>query len=245
MARENPISINVYKRHIRLYRYLNDTWIFTTLIRPMLDERVTKFENNTPKGKRYYTVPKERSHVLSRRTNQDVAQIFRSQYQKGIFESNIISIISKIEAFIQDCMIITILNIPEKISIISEKGGIPFELFLKHDDKNDILRSYVTVLCSNLLFSKPNEYMDKFCKLLSISLDIDIINQYIESKASRDIIIHNTGKINKLYIEKSGKYSRGEEGDELIIDLKYFKKTVILAKKLSGSIQAKVEAKYG
>ncbi len=39
MARESSVSKEIYTRHIRLTRYLNDAWIFTELLRPELDAR--------------------------------------------------------------------------------------------------------------------------------------------------------------------------------------------------------------
>jgi hypothetical protein len=34
MARNSAVSKAIYTRHIRLYRLLNDAWIFTELLRP-------------------------------------------------------------------------------------------------------------------------------------------------------------------------------------------------------------------
>jgi hypothetical protein len=36
MSRNHSVSIAIYNRHIRLFRYLNDAWIFTMLMRPGL-----------------------------------------------------------------------------------------------------------------------------------------------------------------------------------------------------------------
>jgi hypothetical protein len=91
----------------------------------------------------------------------------------------------------------------------------------------------------------PDEYMSKTKEVLSIEIDDEIINDYIEIKASRDIIIHNLGEINRLYVDKAGKKARGAVGDELVIDNKYFKHVLITAKSLSGTIQREVERVYG
>ena len=94
------------------------------------------------------------------------------------------------------------------------------------------------------MFGKPADYIDKTAKVLSIEIDEDTIIDFIEIKASRDIIIHNKGVINRLYVEKAGGRRRGEAGDELVIDETYFRHVVVTLKKLSGAIQSNTEAAY-
>ncbi len=94
------------------------------------------------------------------------------------------------------------------------------------------------------MFGKPSDYLDKAEKVLAIELDTDLVRSFIEIKASRDIIIHNNGVINKVYVEKAGEKRRGEVGDELAIDQDYFRQVIITLKKLSGSIQSNTEAVY-
>ena len=62
------------------------------------------------------------------------------------------------------------------------------------------------------MFAKPKDYIDAFRKILSINLNDDLVSDYIEIKASRDIIVHNLGEINKLYIDKAGSKARGVDG---------------------------------
>lgn len=42
---------------------------------------------------------------------------------RGVFETNIISVVSCVEAFIQDCMFAAIKAHPEKLSLIAGKSG--------------------------------------------------------------------------------------------------------------------------
>lgn len=67
---------------------------------------------------------------------------------------------------------------------------------------------------------------------------------FVEIKASRDIIIHNSGLINKLYVEKAGDKSRGDAGEELVIDDAYFRHVIVTLKALAGAIQSQTEAVY-
>jgi hypothetical protein len=241
--RTHPVSIGVYKRHIRLFRYLNDAWIFTELMRPELKRRADELRNSKSKLKRKYPVPKRDKSVTSMRRDSDVGQVFQAQYERGIFETHIISIVSRVEAFIQECLIIAIRDQPRKLGILGDKG-IPLELFLEHASHDDLLESFIALRCQDLMFGKPAEYLAKVLKVLSIEIGDDILQAYIEMKASRDVIIHNQGEINQLYVDKAGDKKRGAVGDELIVDADYFEDVIKNAKRLSGAIQRKTELKY-
>lgn len=244
MTRSHTISIQIYRKHINLFRYLNDIWIFTQLTRPELKRRGEELQCSVSKAKKKYPVPKRDRAVVSKRRDSDVGKIFVSQYERGVFESNIISIVSRIEAFIQDCLAITIADQPEKLSII-EKSGIPLDLFLAHEDRAALLERLIAMRCQELMFARPADYLAKVAQVLSIKIPNDRIENYIELKATRDILIHNQGVINRLYIDKAGSKARGQVGDPLIIDEDYFGEAVMAGKALSGAIQSETEKKYG
>lgn len=244
MARNSAVSKEIYTRHIRLYRLLNDAWIFTELLRPDLKERAEKLRASKSKVKRPYKVPKRDSNVISKRRDEDIGLIFCAQHDRGIFETNIVSLVSRAEAFIQDSIAIVATAHPQKLSVLADKAGIPLDLFLEHEEREDVIRRFVAMKCEGLMFGKPSEYLEKAAKVLTIELDADVVKAFVEIKASRDIIIHNSGRINKLYIEKAGDQCRGKEGEELVIDRAYFRHVVVMLKRLSGEIQSKAEEKY-
>lgn len=244
MARNSGVSNRVYRRHIQLYRYLNDAWIFTDQLSPHLKERAIELRESTRKGKRWHEVPKGNRTVESRRTDADIGQLYHAQFERGIYETNIVSIVSRTEAHLLECLNVVIAEHPRKLSIIADRAGIPVDLFLEHEDRDVVLERYIASRCETLMFGKPKDYIETFKKVLSIQLGDDLVSDYIEIKASRDIIVHNLGAINKLYIDKAGDKARGDEGEELVIDKQYFKHVVTTVKKLSGSIQSETERVY-
>lgn len=219
-------------------------WIFTALTRPDLKKIADRLLSSKSKSKKKYPVPKKDRTVLSKRYDNDVGLIFQRQYNHGIFETNIVSIVSRVEAFIQECMIVAIRDQPKKLSIVGERSGIPLDLFMEHTDHDDILERYVNLRCQDLMFGKPADYLNKAAKILSIEIDDDIVSNYVEMKASRDVIVHNNGKINQIYIDKVGRKSRGKAGENLIVDEDYFEEIVMNSKILSGTIQRETEEKY-
>jgi hypothetical protein len=243
VARTHQVSIAIYRLHLAMFRYLNDAWIFTALARPELKHQSDALLASKSKTKRSYPVPKKDRSVTSRRTDKDVGDVFKAQYERGIFETQIISIVSRIEAFIQDCLFEAIRFEPKKLPVLGDRG-IPIDLFLAHKDRDDLLESLVAQRCQDLMFGKPADYLAKVQKVLSIEIDNGILAAYIEMKASRDVIIHNGGRINQIYKDKALTQARGDVGEELVIDADYFGDVIINTKLLSGAIQRETEKTY-
>ncbi|MBP0597732.1 hypothetical protein J8I26_06445 [Herbaspirillum sp. LeCh32-8] len=243
--RDSPVSIGIYRKHIALYRYLNNAWIFTDLLRPSLKSQAKLLLESKSKAKRRYSVPKRSGVVFSRRLDKDIGTLFTSQHDRGIFETNIISMVSRVEAFIQDCIALVAISHPKKLGLLVDgKTGVPLDLFLGTESREEVIRRFAIMKSEELMYSKPAEYMRKTGEVLSIELDADLLTDFFEIKASRDIIVHNSGLINDSYLKKAGNKSRGNQGEELKIDATYFRHVLVTLKKLSGSIQMKTEEVY-
>ncbi len=246
VARTNPISIDVYRRHIQLYRFLNDTYIFVTLIRPGLKDQAEKFGSSASKAKKPYRVPKKGSFVTSKRRDADIHRLLATQHNRGLFESLISGIISRVEAFLVECLEIAVSAHPGKLSVLmDDRQGVPLDVFLGGSTKEDIVAEMVRLKAENLTYLPPAKYIERLEKVLSIDLDDAVVKDFIEAKASRDIIVHGTGVINSTYLTKAGDRARGKPRELLPIDLKYFQHVVVTAKRLSGDIAHKVEQQFG
>lgn len=244
MARNSEVSKSIYRKHIALYRYINNAWIFSDLVEPDLRKRADELRSSNSDVKRGYKAPKKSGWTMSKRRDRDIGQLFQAQFERGVFETNIVSMVSRTEAFIQDCVAVVACAHPKKLSILADKGGVPIDLVLEHEDRNDLIKRFVSLKCESLMFAKPRDYLDRASKILSIQLEPDTVNAYIEIKASRDIIVHGSGIANKVYLEKSGDAARVDIGKELPINRNYFKTVVVVLKKLSGEIQSKTEAVF-
>lgn len=224
MKNVNSVDIarQVYRKHIRFYRYLNDAYIFITLINPVVKEKAELLTNSNDKKKHHYDVPKKGATTLSRRTNQDVGAVLNAYYIRGIFESAIVSVVSRMESLLQDILFIVIRQYPNKIGILGEKAEVPLSLILKSSGIDQILETHIRHRCEELMFLTPKDYVEKFKKVISIDLEPNLVEDIIEIKASRDLIVHGTGQINEIYVKKAAAKARGNIGDELIIDSEYF-----------------------
>ena len=86
MTRKSKVSKAIYRKHIALYRYINDAWIFADLIEPDLQARAKQLRGSKTNVKRGYKAPKKSGWTVSKRRNQDIGRLFQAQFERGIFE---------------------------------------------------------------------------------------------------------------------------------------------------------------
>ena len=244
MARENLVSKKIYKKHLAFYRHINDSWIFIDLVRPYLKKRGKRLIESPSNAKKPYQTPKKGGWVTNKRRDKYIGEIYKKQHNRGFYETNIVSIVSHFEAFIQDCVSIAACAYPDKLKLLSYKTGVPVDLLLENENREDLIQRFVALKCDQLMFSKPKDYLERASKVLSIVLERESISAFIEIKATRDIIVHGGGIASKVYLEKAGNQARAGLGDELPIDRNYFINVVRNLKKISGEIQRKTEDKY-
>ena len=62
------------------------------------------------------------------------------------------------------------------------------------------------------------------------------IERFAECKASRDVLVHNKGTANKVYLAKAGKLARFQEGERVTIPDDYHGETWELLQKLVADL---------
>jgi len=96
-----------------------------------------------------------------------------------------------------------------------------------------------------VFYGPPERYFAYVQTILSIEIEKELKDSFAEMKASRDIIVHNSGIANDLYIAKSGKKARARPGDRLQINRAYFEGATHTMKRLIHSVYAKSLDQFG
>jgi len=245
MTINSAISKKIYREHVKLYRHINDEYTFLSIIIPHLKKEAESFLAKPPKEKSTFRVVKKGKTVISRRKNIYITNMLQQRIDRGLFETVIISLVSRVETHLQECMRHVIDTYPEKISVLAgEKATIPLEQVLIAKDREQVLSDYIEQKCMNLMFMLPQDYIARFEKLMSIELPAKLISEYIEIKATRDIIIHGDGVANNIYLQKAKEFARADIGEDISIDRPYFNHVVETLKKFAGAIMSRVEQKY-
>ncbi|HJR09002.1 MAG TPA: hypothetical protein VJ842_17215 [Pyrinomonadaceae bacterium] len=63
-------------------------------------------------------------------------------------------------------------------------------------------------------------------------------------KATRDLLIHNSGVINDVYLSKVEAKKRGERGERILINAGYFDHCISTLKRLSGIVKRDIEIAF-
>ena len=95
-----------------------------------------------------------------------------------------------------------------------------------------------------VFYAEPKDYLSYFESITGVVIPETLFLSFVETKATRDLIIHNSGKVNDLYLRKSGKSARGKPGTIIPLNEDYFGNCISVMKSISDEIDKQVSAKY-
>ncbi|MFH1636232.1 MAG: hypothetical protein ABIG63_19765, partial [Chloroflexota bacterium] len=137
---------------------------------------------------------------------------------------------------------------PQKLTLnvqgIQAERNVPIEVLLQSDNLENVLTEVIRRRISAVSYASPKAYLEYLNNVAGIKTSDPAFLNYLEIKAARDVIVHNAGIINDVYIQKAGDKSRGNIGDRLVIDSDYFDHCVATLKRVSGIIQRDVEKNF-
>ncbi|MBO9681471.1 MAG: hypothetical protein J7502_02155 [Flavisolibacter sp.] len=253
MKRERTALYNkLYKLHLRIVKELNNSHLFVQKVIPLIQEEVDKLNNSTHKDDRVYHVPARKGKFYNTeafRTDLELKHILYNIAEHELYENLLVTNISKFEGYIFKSLNEVIEAYPEKLQIniagISSVKNVPIEVVLSSSSHKEILSYLIKEKLVAISYAKPNDYLKFIEQALSVKLENnECFQDYIEMKATRDLIVHNSGIINDVYIVKSGKKGRGSVGERIIVDKSYFDMSIGTMKRISGIIKRDTEKKF-
>jgi hypothetical protein len=114
---------------------------------------------------------------------------------------------------------------------------------IKADDKDELMRILIPEHMELVFRQRPSDYMKYVVESLGVQDDKSFLDYY-ELGATRDLVVHNSGVINEIYLQKGGKKARSEFGERLTVNKKYFYGAFAKMKRVSGAIKQDGERKY-
>jgi hypothetical protein len=115
---------------------------------------------------------------------------------------------------------------------------------LNSPDKDTIADAVIDKELNEIKYEKVADWFAYFEKLARIGYPgSDEIETLGEIKASRDILVHNKGIVNHLYLWRAGKKSRFKEGEYLEIPEYYHRECWQFFKKLISTFASQVLSK--
>lgn len=206
----------------------------------------TTFQIDVPSTKKSKT-------TTIRRKPDAIKVIIANRIETKEVLQSIVFAISMTEDYINDVLTLIMEAYPLKL-LISAKGNQQTGNSAKSINLSDLIEvaSAEAIFCDqakirarDALYGTPEQYAKYMTAVLGFELPQDILDKYVETKATRDLYIHGDGKINSIYLSKVGNLSRGLEGELASLNQKYFKESIGTMKQIFTTIYKGMLSKYG
>lgn len=252
MAKQKRTVVEeIYRRHIRLYRELNDIHIFASQTIPLLkvaaEENEGKFID--PDEDLRINVPgKHGKPGIAKRNKTELSALFERFANEELFANLLVTAVSRFEFYLSDVLAEFLRRYPQKLAT-GLKGGdsaksVPMQLVVNAENLSELLEELIKLRIQTVFYAEPKEYCLYFNAVSELGIAEETFHPFFEIKASRDLIVHNSLVVNELYRKKAGILSRGEIGDRLKIKKDYFDSSLSAMKTLSGTIEKTTREKY-
>lgn len=123
-----------------------------------------------------------------------------------------------------------------KISLELLEGKFKSENWGKYIKYRDIDDKLIEKELEKTFYLSPIKQKKYFISTLKIKVEDDFWNNWFEYKATRDVIIHNRGVVNSIYIKKAGVKARYKEGEIIYISDEKLENMILKLKKFANEI---------
>lgn len=108
-----------------------------------------------------------------------------------------------------------------------------FQTVLESTDKTDIVRAVVEKELDGLAYKRVKDWFEYLEKTVNLGCPSqDQIERLAEIKASRDVLVHNKGIANRIYVDKSMGRHRFKDGEVLDIPEHYHRESWELVRRV-------------
>lgn len=222
---------------------LNNVFIWTSFARGALD--TAKGDPDFLNQKRFKVPSSVRGKEVER-TATELKEIAERAVENEIYYSVFVYAVAQVEAFIGDVLfeILTLDNrrIKTRVKGIDHTSKIEVSEIIDAPSREEIISGIIQKELTSLFYASPALQMEYFQSVTGVTLSKDLIGQWLEIKATRDIIVHNSGVSNSVYVKKADSHARAKDGEVLPMDEKYFGKAIASMKSLIGRASSGIQA---
>jgi hypothetical protein len=148
--------------------------------------------------------------------------------------------VSIFEVFLFDLLRLVLLQNPWQLG----KKQLEFSLVLNSRDREEIMGGVIARELNELKYERLRDWFEALHKAVGIRCPSeDEIEALSEVKAARDVLEHNAGVVNEVYLRKAGKMARYAAGERIEIDDNYHLESWRLIKKVVHDVAAAAAAR--
>jgi hypothetical protein len=173
-------------------------------------------------------------------TQATLAAKARGYVTEQLTEATFQQFISIFENFYFELLRLWLTAYPQNLG----KKMVDFKSVLELPDKDAITQLVVRKELNEVLYDRPTEWFTYLEDKVKVGCpSTEEITRIAEAKASRDLLIHNRGIVNKIYKSKAGNLARFQEGDKIDIPEYYHRETWELIRKVISDVSDAAIAK--
>ncbi len=231
------------KSRTRAVREINDIHVLNALSTSALSEIEAQISSGERERLGFSVPTLGKGEKMAKRKREAVLEILNNAVDRKLYEQSMVHIVAIVEDYIATSARIILEWYPEKLKTGGKKVDVGTIIDAK--DIGELISTIVDRKLIEMLYASPAEYFKHLEEILSFTIDDDSKLKYIELKAARDLLVHNAGIINDVYILKVGDQARGARGELVRINKTYFNSVTVIAKKLIESIFKQLYTKFG
>lgn len=205
---------------------INRSFVTTQFIKESLEELKAQVAARKKKRIRLKLPSFDGSVEEHLKSKDEVEMVLNRSLQDVIYQQAFVSGVSIVEDCITTCLREALKTTPQKLGLSVDGEAVDKSISLSQILESGSLDSLLEALISkrvlNVMYDRPLNYFKHLRVITGFEIPGSLQAAFLEIKASRDVLVHNQGTVNALYLEKSGSSGRGKLNEKLVFDDKYF-----------------------
>ncbi len=171
---------------------------------------------------------------------KDLLQRYQDYYESEyLLKLPFQHVVTLFEAFLFDLLRLLLTDDPRRLTRQGKK--IDVSEVIQTTDRGALIALIVDRELNEIQYDKISHWFVYLKGIVKIGSPTDAqVEQFAEIKASRDLLIHNSGIVNAIYLEKAGKRARRRLNERIDISPEYFQTSWSLARALVDTISSDV-----
>ncbi len=166
-------------------------------------------------------------------TEAVLANKSRSYVSGQLAEATFQQFVSIFENAFVDLLRLWLISHPQSLG----SKDLSFKIVLDAPDKDAITLHVVNRELNELTYKTPKDWFEYLKKRVKLNCPTnEEIERIGEIKASRDILVHNRGFANKIYLSKAGDIARFDDGQKLDVPEHYHREAWELIRKVISDV---------
>jgi hypothetical protein len=115
---------------------------------------------------------------------------------------------------------------------------------IRLNDRQSLIEFIIDRELNELKFDKMSQWFDYLKEIVKIASPTEAqVDQLAEVKASRDLLVHNSGIVNSIYLDKAGTRARHQIKEKIEISPEYFRESWSLVRTVIDNVAGETIAR--